>query len=430
MDEHQLHPRDGFLVTNINYFSDFSNQVLTDLYLPIIGSKPYTLYLYLWSLTSKKIVSIDRYQHTRLINSVGESIEEIKNSLVKLEGIGLIRTFFKKDIIGTLFLYELSSPVSPDRFFSDDLLSAYLCETVGEKDYSDLLEKYTLHPANKEKFTEITASFFDVFNLDSVNFVNQKSNLNYQEERIPNHQKFDQKLFLTLMEKYGIEDTIINQNLRQFQDLSSFYNVNELELSNAIINSNCIQKDHFSNDKLIAYFNQRTSNKKFDPKKVSDDDLQDLNEADKKIIEKATSLSPLNFLKLMKEQFGGYITNSEASILQKLVRRQVLPNELINIMMYYEAKNYPTISQRVSDTIANDWLKHQIQSPAEALKYINNFKNKKPKKSVYFDKRKKPVPKWFNEDNQSNIERKNQPDVNDMIKKEERRRKMLEGKNN
>ncbi|BDR58520.1 DnaD domain protein [Xylocopilactobacillus apicola] len=430
MNSRNLHPRDGFLVTNANYFSELSQQVLTDLYLPIIGTDANSLYLYLWQLTTQKLVSIDRYQHTRIINATGESIGQIESALTKLEGIGLVRTFLRKDIIGSLFLYELSAPVSPEKFFEDDLLSSYLNEILGEKNVLELQEKYTLHPANVQKFKEITTPFFTAYKFAKTRLNQEKPELNYQPARSPINFQFDQNLFLTLMAKNGVSQQLTERNLRQFSEFCMFYNINELELANALITSGSIKNDQFLPDRLTDYLNLRLAShgvKKAEKTTVS---TEKLSGEEQKLIQKSINLSPYEFIKQVKDKFGGYPSNSEIAIVRKLIQRQKLPNEVINILIYYEINRYTSLSQKVTDVVANDWLKDGIQSAEEALVHIKNFKHDQQKKTSYTRRKSsKPVPKWFNEDSNQTTSKDqvSKENLSELIRQEEEKRRKLEG---
>ena len=443
MTKREIKANNGFLVTNVNYFSDFSQQVLTDLYLPIICAKSYTLYLYFWSLTKKKLVSMDRFEHTRIINALGISLDDLKEALLHLEGIGLLRTFLKKDIIGLLFLYELSSPVSPETFFKDNLLTSYLKEMVGKNIFEDLKEKYTLHPVNTKNFTEITASFSDVYQFNSVNLNPDKISLNFQKSRTPSNNEFDQNLFLTLTGKFDLDKELIKKNLDEFEEIAQFYQLNELDLVNALVSSHCFRKNKFQVNYLTNFLNQKiiinknlykNNNSSNDNDRDGENILKNLklNVNEENIITQAKSYSPLQFLTKLKEQLGGYITNSEAAIIRKLSRRQILDDQVINIMIYYELKNNPTITEHLTDTLANDWSQKRIQKAEDALIYVKNFKNKK-KKSSYSsnktsNKTSKPVPKWFDEKDSPQNELATDHNLDSLIKTEEKRRKRLDKK--
>ncbi|MGL5898911.1 MAG: DnaD domain protein [Lactobacillaceae bacterium] len=439
MTKRKIKAYNGFLVTNINYFSDFSQQVLTDLYLPIIGAKSYTLYLYFWSLTKKKLVSMDRFEHTRIINALGISLDDLNEALLHLEGIGLLRTFLKKDIIGLLFLYELSSPVSPETFFKDNLLTSYLKEMVGTSIFEDLKEKYTLHPVNTKNFTEITASFSDVYQFNSVSLNPDKISLNFQKSRTPSNNEFDQNLFLTLISKFDLDKELIKKNLDEFEEIAQFYQLNELELVNALVSSHCFRKNQFQINYLTNFLNQKiTLNKSLYKRNNSSNNSDKIDEnllknlkldiSEKNIITQAKSCSPLQFLTKLKEQLGGYITNSEAAIIRKLSRRQILDDQVINIMIYYELKNNPTITEHLTDTLANDWSQKRIQKAEDALIYVKNFKNKKKKSSYSLNKTSKPIPKWFDEKDTTQNKLATDHNLDSLIKTEEKRRKRLDKK--
>lgn len=432
MNNRQLQPHDGFLVTNVNYFTDFHKQVLTDLYLPIIGTKAYTLYLYLWSITTDKLISMDRYQHTLLINATGESIADLKDSFSKLEGIGLIRTFAKTDVMGPLFLYELSAPLNPERFFKDDILTSYLIEMMGEKTVSKLRDKYTLHVANKEKYKEITTSFNDAFNFQGIVLNQEKNVLSYQAERTPVRSQFDQELFILLMSKNGINDQISHKYLKQFEEIASFYGLNELELANSIVNSGCLRNDQLNTDRISAYINNRISSKNTSQKIPDKNNFEKLSDNEKKIVNLAINLSPLSFLQRLKQNRGGYVSNQESGVLRRFVRRQVFPDEVTNILSYYEITKYSSLNERSLDRVANDWLEKKINSAESALIQIRTYEEEKKhkkqasRKNIYRRTKENPVPDWFNESDENTV--KEDQNLAELIKKEEQKRKLLEGK--
>ena len=132
-----LSPKDGFLVTQQAYLSNFDQKVLTYLYQPIIGAKAFSLFLTLWTEMDPVGMRSERKSHLELLDILNCDLPEFYTSRQKLEGIGLLKSYEGEDSLGHFFVYQLGKPVLPDSFFKDDLLSSLLLEAVGERRFSE-----------------------------------------------------------------------------------------------------------------------------------------------------------------------------------------------------------------------------------------------------------------------------------------------------
>ena len=90
-------PADTYIVVNRTIFNDNDRRILTMLYQPIIGSVAVNLYLTLWSFLDKNEVKSLEWTHHHLMINMGLSLDVIIEAREKLEGIGLVKTYFKKD---------------------------------------------------------------------------------------------------------------------------------------------------------------------------------------------------------------------------------------------------------------------------------------------------------------------------------------------
>ena len=162
MLKEKLLPADIFVVVNKTILNDQDRKLLTMLYQPIIGSNAISLFLTLWSYLDKMELMSLECTHHHLMMSMRNRLEEIIESREKLEAIGLLRTYIKKDNINN-YIYELYSPVSPNEFFSNPILNVSLYNNVGKIEYEKLKEYFKIPKFNLKEYEDISCSFQDVF---------------------------------------------------------------------------------------------------------------------------------------------------------------------------------------------------------------------------------------------------------------------------
>ena len=115
MNKITLYPADIYQVVDKSLISEMDKLILNMLYMPVIGNNAVSLYLKLQSETRNIIVSPELTHH-HLMTSMAISLENLKQARLKLEGIGLMKTYFHKGEINS-YVYELYTPVSAKEFF-------------------------------------------------------------------------------------------------------------------------------------------------------------------------------------------------------------------------------------------------------------------------------------------------------------------------
>lgn len=91
----------------------------------------------------------------------------------------------------------------------------------------------------------------------------------------------------------------------------------------------------------------------------------------------ADLLSPIDFLRQIKENNHGYVTKSESQLLTNLVQQNILPVPVINILIYQVLVNMDNsdLKRNLVDSIANDWAKNQVDTAPKAVAAIKNHQN-------------------------------------------------------
>lgn len=116
-------------------------------------------------------------------------------------------------------------------------------------------------------------------------------------------------------------------------------------------------------------------------------------------------LPHLFFLKSIKDQKNGFVSQNERWTIENLKKQSNLPVEVINMLIHYclVVLDNSSLNQNMVNTIANDWSQNKITTASAALIQVKNFKkeseNKKVKKTYNRNYTKQParketLPEW------------------------------------
>lgn len=405
-------PLVGYWCLPNGHLNDDERHVLTDLYLPILGTEAFSLYLLLWEKLPNKQLVTQRKSHAELMSLLGIDLKRFYEARIKAEALGLIRTFAKKDDLGPYYVYQLFEPLSPDDFFKDDLMSIFLYEQVGETKYHLLADKYAHSDLILKDSQEITKDFLEVFQLSNSDLINTpaevktaQSNFNsdhaapkpsLNENKLP---QLDWELISDRIQqlfKISPDDLLLNQEL--ILNLHAFYGLDEITLIDLIgktcdivnnkIDSDRLKhlvQDRFEKNANIAVKQQETVTE------TNDQPTTNLNRSDQLILKQAKSMTPADFLAAQKQKSGGFTGTVESRALRDMAMKSYLPASVLNIMVYYILQNSPTLTLPLMETMANDWQQNDVQTPEQALQRINDFQNKprNPKRRYNNNKNRK-----------------------------------------
>ena len=147
------------LITNVDKDS------LLELYQPIIGAQATILYLTL--LKQKRNADGGTiFKMDQLINTMQLTSSELIDARHYLEAVGLVRTYESKTEDIRCYIYVIYSPKSPKAFFDDVLFKGLLIQSIGEKEAKRLANKYKVNLEIPNDYSEISASFVDVYKID------------------------------------------------------------------------------------------------------------------------------------------------------------------------------------------------------------------------------------------------------------------------
>ncbi len=435
----QVKPKDKFSVIKTQYISEMDYMVLNMLYQPIIGTDALGLINTL--LISEKISqSRNPQMHSVLLNQLDIGIPSFYDARNKLEAVGLLKTFVKKLDQENHFIYEIQQPLEPSIFLQDDILSLLLIEKLGFDEVNTLSEYFNFKRRDMEDYLEVTKSFVDVFHFDSSRLSSSENELEHIKSTVtPKKQKsdvvlanssFDWVFFNSLIESLHIDEAQVAKELKRSIELfHQLYGINELEMFDYIKQSvdyvsNRVVEKEFKQLIYKGYHSRKKQEKMVNLSETKTDSrlteseknqlrkntlrLTGFSDAEIEVIISCETIPPLIFLKALKTQKGGFVSDNERWTIEKLKTQSNLPDSVINVLIHYTlvAQNKASINQNMMMSIANDWAQKKIYAPEDALSQVKELQkerekpNKKTKTKNYSKNisRKETLPDWAKDD--------------------------------
>ncbi|MDR0691261.1 MAG: DnaD domain protein [Streptococcaceae bacterium] len=384
-------PREFYKVEAAGMISFDSLLSLSRLYLPIIGSDAFALYMALFGQSSSTKNS-KTTAHNVLFDMVGMSGVRFCKAKNQLEGMTLLQTF-KQDSFdfGTEYLYRLNAPFLSQLFFTEPLFSGLLLAKIGQSAFDKLVKDYEKVATEVKSMKNISKKFTEVYTFD-LNILNEEDErLNQTKKKIENKtdDNFDIKFFKEMMKKQSLFFHSEKQDILQLLAIHALFGLNELEIFNKALN--LARADNVLNITQLKQILENRTTKLVDlpveQRQELATTLQDMgfSKAEAKIIEEAESLAPNDYLENIRLQKGGFVAPSERCLLSEL-RNNELNTGVINILINYVLviQDNPTLSYNYVMKIANDWVQNTIVDAASAIMHIKtivaNSKMAKPKR--------------------------------------------------
>lgn len=397
-----IQPKDFLTVLLSQPLSDQEKEALLFLYQPIIGAYALSLYLTLLFEAESALGISESFLHADLITLTDLSREQLQAAFLKLEGIGLLKSYVKEDTqLGRLYVYHLQMPEQAARFFQDHLLTFMLLQAVGQRKMDKLFAKFQPKQMDLTDYQPISASFRSVYAFQETQFLSETPQLSAMQESFAklsdkasllqaSAATFDWAFFLTQLQQRKLQ---LPEDAEKFQQevllFHQMYGLDELEMADAALKS----FDYYSNQIELATF-QRTVYQLFSnvPKqttalktnaqppemRVVALKKEGFSELDIQVILEYEKYAPLPYLEGLKEKRGGYVTPQERTLLKYLLTNARLPKSVINALVYYVyvIQKQPTLQAEYVNRIANDWAEKKIFSPEQAIQHVRQLVQK------------------------------------------------------
>lgn len=396
---------DTYIVVNKTILHDSDRKTLIMLYQPIIGSMAINLYFTLWSYLDKNEILSLSWTHHHLMKSMQVSLEKIIEAREKLEAIGLLKTYIKKDNKENSYLYEMYSPLSVYDFLNDPVLSTTFRDSVGELEYKKIIEYFKMPSIKMDGYEDISSKFNDVFaitnitNLEEIKELKKTNILGLAYEPT-----IDINNILSMIPEEMLDYRSVTKPVKELiYKLALAYNFNDEDMKEIIMNS--INENHridksslqMSARKLYKFENYNNKTElvyKNQPEYLRSKVTSTSKKA--KMIYTFETTTPYDFL---ASKNGCEPTKAEMDILSYLLVDVKLLPGVVNVLLDYVLNvSENKLVRSFIENKAVEWKRNNIETVEDAMAMAKKDKaNKKTNKKI--DKVEKPV--WFDKNNVS-----------------------------
>ena len=415
-----LYPADIYQVIDKSLLSEMDRLVLNMLYMPLIGSTAIALYLKLQSEAKDTYVSTELTHH-HLMTSMGTTLDNIKESRLKLEGIGLLKTYIHTSEVNN-YVYELYSPVSATEFFSHPIFNVVLYNNVGKSEYNRLFDYFKLPHVSLKDYEEITVPFDSVFKSRNYTLMelSQGEVVSKNKLLLKYELDFDFDLLVSSLPKDMFNEKCLNKSTKELIiNLSFLYEIDPISMAD-IIRASLTEKGNIDKEELrknTRKFYQFNNDNRL-PSLLFKSQPEYLRSASGdntkrgRIIKVFENHTPYEFLKAKYK--GAKPTSRDMKILENLLQDIKLNPAVINVLIDYvlRTNNNKLVSSYV-EAIAGQWKRSGIETASEAMELAEKEHKKKYKNTN--TKNNKILPTWFNESIVSTDEEKEDEEFKNFI---------------
>ena len=389
---------------------------IISLYEPIIGSDAVSLYFTLWRDTEIKII----YTHHHLMTLLRKNLETIKKSRVILEGIGLLKTYFKEGDVNS-YIYEIYSPLSPKEFFSNPIFNVVLYNNIGSYEYDNLKKQFMKQTYSLKEYSDITKKFDEVFKVTSDNIDLSFESVSKETNSIEFKNEVNFDLVLSSIPKGIINEKAFNKRIKDLiNNLAFAYNLDTLKISEllrlSINEKGFIDKETLRVETRKYYQYNNHGRLPTIIYQTQPDYLKaPIGDTSKKgmIINVFENTSPYDFLS--SKYGGGMPTSRDLRLLEYLLIDVGLTPSVVNVLIdYVLKKNNNKLNKSFIETIAGQWKRLDIKTAKEAMETAE----KENKKYNKLGKENVSSPVWFDKTiNKENLDEEEEKELNNILDK-------------
>lgn len=247
----ELMMSDLYTVTSSYPLDSIHMQSIQLLYQPLIGNCACGFFLTLYSELDQLSLTKAPSLHSRLTKITGLSLKEIKEASLKLEAIGLLSKYVKNNENKRVYLYSLKTPLTPTKFFNHPILGRLLLKRLGKEELYRTKLCFKSSSFSMEGFSEITAKFTDVFDINLIGndeVLVEKDYFNQEYAKLDSD--YDMSLFYQGLGDYQIKKSCITSDDEQLiKQLGTLYRINALDMQGLV--KECLKNDCLIHQALI-----------------------------------------------------------------------------------------------------------------------------------------------------------------------------------
>ena len=418
-----LLPADTYIVINKSIISEDDKKNIVSLYEPIIGPIAVALYFTLLrDIHLMEFMSND-YTHHHLMKIMKSSIEIIKIARESLEGVGLLKTYFKEGEVNS-YVYELYSPLSPKEFFSSPIFNITLFNNLGKTEYELIKAEFELPKVDLKEYSDVSKELNNIYRSSSNIEPIESRERNSLNIRLDSNIDFD--LILSSMPKGLLKENALTKKTKELiEQLAFIYDLDTLKMIE-LLRTVITDKGTFDKERLRLsarkYYQYNNSGQL--PTLVYRTQPQHLisPEGDNtplgKLLYMFEHTSPYDFLRIKNK--GAKPTARDLKLIESLIIDLDLKPAVVNVLIdYVLRKNDNKLKQSYVETIAGQWKRSNIETAKEAMelakkennKLIKKDNNKSHKSNVTME------PVWLNKDiNKEEMTQEELSELEDLLK--------------
>lgn len=425
----------------IAYMSDHTNSldrdVLTMLYQPLIGALAYSLYMTFCVDIQKQPTNKVERTHKALMTLTGQHLDDIFSERKKLEAIGLLSVYRKKEDEEYIYYYHLHPPMNAADFFRDDLLSVFLYNKLGSKEhYLELRQSFMIDQIETNNLENVTRGFNQVFTsihpselkstnpellemLSSSAPIVGRSKLT-EPYKMDEEVDFDFQQLMAYLPSFIPKEELENsKHQRLIYQLAFIYKLSAEEMANviqdAMLHAEKLDLDHLRTQAKRRY----RMNEKDEPPRLGlrkqPDELKSFKKSpetnEEKIIHYFETTAPIEYLEELSD--GAKVYEGDMDIIERLIFEYKLSPGVVNVLLdYIFMVNDKKLSKGLAFKIAGHWKRKKISTAKEAMELAKRENQKSqeyqtkndrtftPKSKPYTGAvKKEPLPKWMTDEN-------------------------------
>jgi len=414
----KLLPIHGYRVLVSDHLTKNYQLSLSHLYQPLIGMQAIMLYQTLLNEHALSTEQMIRTHHS-LMNYLDCPLDVIYENRLKLEAIGLVKTYEATDEEKTVFTYALQRPFAPDEFFHDPMLSELLYHHLGDKMFGQLKEQFVKKSIVHLDEKEVTANFSDVFTTIKPNLHESKSmpNNHLKQMKRPDVTNEFTNIATTLKQRHIPPQQVLTPaNRRLISDMMRLYHLTEYDVEKCVLWA--LREDHrldheefkaachdlFKTERN-AFIRLQNKHNKHNEKSLESTSTQKTEEKSKKD-QLSERLETISLRQLLEGFTDGQASEKDLKMIGEIMRANRLKPPVMNVLVHYVLmQSNRKLTREYLEAIASHWARLQLKTAREAMdfvqKEIEKAQQRKNRRRTKRMKQQEIIPEWFKQQKQA-----------------------------
>lgn len=388
-----MYKTDLYLCEMTYPLDELQRDILTYLYLPLVGSSAYSLYHFLYEEARR----MDRVHRpcalTRITATLNVSLDALEDAMKMLEGIGLLRTLRKDNH----YLMIIQSPLSLKAFYSNQVLSTLLEHTIGEEDFHLTRNHFRVSVEDHSEYEEITSTFGQIYSVDLTQARPLSANghyLNYNEGSFS--LDYDLTLFYESLKDYSLPMQELHHYDELFKQLAVLYSIDAITLANMVRESFVDHKLNVETlkKKARSFYEMDSTSTLSQVYRTQPEKYRDLEASHGALDDHLHYLETISPYQLLKNKQGGAEpVMHDLTIAETLMTQLHLTPGVTNVLLEYAMGNNDNrLSRAYCETIGAAWARKHIKTAKQAYNEAMKL-TPAQKEKAHVEKKKRAVKK-------------------------------------